>query len=49
MKRKDNVITIKTENLGIELENTTTIDEDKGRVYAALTGDQVAITDIRIH
>ena len=48
IKRKDNRIVIKTRNLGIEMENTTTVIDDLGKVYVALTGDQVAITDIRV-
>ena len=41
-------IVLKTENFGIEIENSTDIPEVPDRIYAALTGDQVAITDIRI-
>lgn len=48
IKRKDNKIVLKTKNFGIELENTTTITEDFDKVYVAITGDQVALTDIRI-
>ena len=48
LKRKDNRIVLKTQNLGIELENITTINDDPGKVYVALTGDEVAITDIRV-
>ena len=48
LKKKDNRIVLKTRNLGIELENITTITGDPGKVYVALTGDQVAITDIRV-
>ena len=48
MNRKDNRIVIKTRNLGIEMENTTTVNDNLKKVYVALTGDQVAITDIRI-
>ncbi|MCR5094643.1 MAG: HD domain-containing protein [Lachnospiraceae bacterium] len=47
-ERKGNRIELRTENLGIAIENTSTIAEDKGAVYVALTGDQVALTDIRI-
>ena len=46
-ERKDNKITLSTENLGILIKNTTYVD-DKKKVYVALTGDQVALTDIRI-
>ncbi len=41
-------IRLKTENMGIAIENTTTFSEHPSSVYAALTGDQVALTDIRI-
>ena len=47
--REGNVITIKTENFGIAIRSVTTIkDENVGKIYVALTGDQVAITDIHI-
>ena len=48
LKKKGNTVTMITENLGISIENTTTINDESGEVYAAITGDQVAITDIRI-
>ncbi|MBP5472161.1 MAG: HD domain-containing protein [Lachnospiraceae bacterium] len=41
-------ITMSSENLGIYVENTTTLPKDAGKVYMCITGDQVAITDIRI-
>jgi hypothetical protein len=44
----DNSITISTENAGISVRNTTTITDVTRRIYAALTGDQCAITNIRI-
>ena len=46
--RKADRIIMHTVNQGISITNTTYIGADKP-VYAALTGDQVAITDIRIH
>ena len=46
--KKGKVITMFTENLGVELENKCTILDDKQKVYIALTGDQCALTDIRI-
>lgn len=46
--KNGNKITLSTENLGIAIENQTTVFESKGAVYAALTGDQCAITDIRV-
>ncbi|MCR5356287.1 MAG: HD domain-containing protein [Lachnospiraceae bacterium] len=47
-ERKGNRIVLKTENQGIKIESTTTLLDDKERVYAAVTGDMVAITDIRV-
>ncbi len=32
----------------INIENITTVTDDKSTVYVALSGDQVALTDIRI-
>ena len=46
-KKGNHIITI-TENLGIRIENNTEIVEDFEEVYVALTGDQCALTDIRI-
>ena len=37
-----------SENLGISIENTMTLHDKTLPVYAALTGDQVALTDIRV-
>ncbi len=39
---------MKTSNLGIEIENTTTLKYGPSEIYFALTGDEVALTDIRI-
>ena len=47
-ERHGNKITTVTENLGISIENTTTFHDEYKEVYVALTGDEVAITDIRI-
>ncbi|MBQ4363373.1 MAG: diguanylate cyclase, partial [Oscillospiraceae bacterium] len=47
IERKGNCIITATENLGIEIENTTTIKDMPEKIYAAITGDQVALTDIR--
>ena len=46
--RKGNKITIFTENLGVAVENTTTLKENVADLYFAITGDECAITDIRI-
>ncbi len=46
-EKKSNRIVMTTENFGIFIRNTTYITGNK-EVYAAITGDQVALTDIRI-
>ncbi len=48
-ERKGKRITTVTENLGIHIENVTEVKGDQDKVYAALTGDQCALTDIRVH
>ena len=47
-RRLGGKITVTTVNAGISIENVTTIMENVKDVYAAITGDQCAITDIRI-
>ncbi|MCR5615991.1 MAG: HD-GYP domain-containing protein [Saccharofermentans sp.] len=47
-KRDGNVIIASTENLGISVKSTTEVKIDVDEIYVALTGDQVALTDIRI-
>jgi hypothetical protein len=47
-ERKDNKIVIRTENLGIAINSVTTLLDDVNEVYVALTGDQCAITNIRV-
>ena len=46
-ERAGDLVTMITENFGIYIRNTTHVEEGKA-VYAALTGDQVALTGIRI-
>ena len=46
--REGNRITMQTENLGVAVSSVTTILDDTVDVYVALTGDQVAVTNIRI-
>ncbi len=46
--KDENVYTIKTENLGIVMEISTTIYDEVEEVYVALTGDQCAMSDIKI-
>ena len=47
--RDVNVITVKTENLGIIIRIKTTIFDEFEKVYVAITGDQCAVSDIRIN
>jgi len=49
LTRDRDEVWVKTENLGISVENTTKIIDGRGPVYVALSGDQCAITNIRIH
>ena len=46
--RDGNTIVIVTENLGIFIKNITILEADIKDIYIALTGDQVAITDIQL-
>ncbi|MBP5564596.1 MAG: hypothetical protein J6X45_02605, partial [Lachnospiraceae bacterium] len=48
-KRKGNKITTSTENIGIAIRNVMVPPEDIPDVYVCLSGDQVALTDIRIN
>jgi hypothetical protein len=49
IKKQGNKITVSTENLGLQILSLTEIkDETVNNLYLALTGDQVALTDIRI-
>lgn len=47
-KVDDNKITVMTENAGISLKNTAIMTDIDKTIYAAVTGDQVAITNIHI-
>ncbi|MBQ6513303.1 MAG: hypothetical protein IJI09_01145 [Clostridia bacterium] len=42
------MITVLTENVGISIRSEISIHDFDGAVYAALTGDQCTITEIRI-
>ncbi len=46
--RKGNAVTVGTENAGIIIKFTSEVKTDPPEIYMALTGDQVAITNIRI-
>ena len=48
INRDGNVITMQTENLGIAIRSVTTVLDDVQDVYVALTGDQCALTNIRV-
>ena len=49
--RDGGIITVSTKNLGLDVKNVTTLPETdaNGTVYAALTGDQCVLTNIRIN
>ena len=47
-RKNDNVVVVTTEILGLFIKCTTTIKGNPGMVYAALTGDQCVITNIKI-
>ena len=47
-KRKGNQIITTTENRGLFIKNTTTLNGNPDKLYVAITGDQVAITTIKI-
>lgn len=47
VRRNGNTITVRTSNAGISTTFTSVIKHDPPKVYLALTGDQVAITNIR--
>ena len=48
IRREDNRITAYTENLGVVIRCDTTVYDGTEDIYAALTGDQCAITDIHV-
>ncbi|MCR4961197.1 MAG: HD domain-containing protein [Lachnospiraceae bacterium] len=47
--RKGNKVIVRSDTLGIFLEDELTLKDPKQEIYAAITGDQVALTDIRVH
>ncbi len=47
-ERSNDHITLTTENLGLFVQNTTTIPDGKQEICVSLSGDQCALTDIRI-
>lgn len=46
--RDGNEITVITQNKGIYIQNTSKIKDGNKEIYVTLSGDQVAITDIRV-
>ena len=48
IRRDENTVMVSTQNQGIALSSVTVIKDDPDCIYAALTGDQVALTNIRI-
>jgi HD-GYP domain-containing protein (c-di-GMP phosphodiesterase class II) len=48
IRRDGNRVTMETSNLGIAIDTATTILDDVSEIYVALTGDQCALTNIRI-
>ena len=46
--KKGSVVTIKTQNKGVAIQNVCSIRDGSKDLFVALSGDQVAITDIRI-
>lgn len=44
---KDDKVIVRAENMGIFVKNTTIIKDGHKEIYVALTGDQIALTDIR--
>lgn len=49
ISRKGNVIKLQVENSGLEIRNITTMPTDVSNVYFYLSGDQCALTNIRIN
>ncbi len=47
-ERRGNQVIIRSKNLGVSIENILTLTGDMSKVFIALTGDQVALTDIRV-
>ncbi len=48
-KYENNTLTMITENAGVEVKNSVTMNGIYRPIYVAISGDQVAITDIHIH
>lgn len=48
ISKSDNQITLKTENGGIDIENTTIINDGNTDIYLAFTGDQCTVENIHV-
>jgi uncharacterized protein YpmB len=48
IRMKDNKIIVTTENSGISIRNDMVINDTVDDIYVSLTGDQCAITNIKI-
>ncbi len=48
IQRAGNIVTMATENLGIMIASVTTVKDAVEELYVALSGDQCALTNIRI-
>ncbi len=48
IKKENNRITVTTQNLGVVVKSVTTLSDVPENIYVALTGDQVALTNICI-
>lgn len=48
IQREGNIVTMATENLGISISSVTTVRDEVDELYVALTGDQCALTNIRV-
>lgn len=46
-RRNGRTVTTETENLGIRMTDVTTVKDGPAEIYAALSGDQVVLTNIR--
>ncbi|WP_191016854.1 HD-GYP domain-containing protein [Treponema zioleckii] len=46
--KEKNTVTLKTHNKGIYIQNVTTVLDGSKEIFVSLTGDQCALTDIRI-
>lgn len=49
IRREGNKVILQTENLGIKINSISTIQDCPKDLYIALTGDQCALTNIRIN